>query len=205
MFKGRIIVDTGSGVHIVGRPNAHKKRHSMIRTDGRPLKLNTANGQINSTSCVSIGSASFKLPIEACVLEHSPNVLSVGKLCNEGWSLNWNAHQTPTLTSPNGHLKVTCFVPYLDECDQLLISHHVEVNSKNKTRFQALPTVEESGESPEAIPFSPVGLEAGQDTPEPTDEVRIQSLSEKTLSRIQLVIHIPKPVLSGVSMCKIER
>ena len=99
----------------------------MIRTDGQPLKLNTANGQIGSTSCVSIGSVSFKLPIEARVLEHSPNVLSVGKLCNEGWSLNWNARQTPTLTSPGGlmiHLKVKRFVPYVGECDELLISHH---------------------------------------------------------------------------------
>lgn len=115
-IKGRIIVDTGSGVHIVGRSNVHKKRHPMIRTDGRPFKLNTANGQIDTTSCVSIGSKRFKLPIEACVLENSPNVLSVGRLCHDGWSLNWNAHKTPTPTSPDGlviYLKVRCFAAYL--------------------------------------------------------------------------------------------
>ena len=111
-------MDTGSGVHIVGRSNVHKKRHSMIRTDGQPLKLNTANGGIKSTSCVSIGSESFKLPIDACVLDNSPNVLGVGKLCHDGWSMVWDAHKTPTLISPNGlviQLKVRCFVPYLDE------------------------------------------------------------------------------------------
>ena len=87
------------------------------------------------------------------------------------------------------HLKVKCFVPYLDECDKLLISHHVKVHSQNKPRFQALPTVEESAESPEAdgavvkIPFSPVDLEAGQDTPEPTEDARIQSLRGKALSK----------------------
>ena len=78
-------------------------------------------------------------------------------------------------------LKVKCLVPYLDECDKLLISHHVRVHSKNKLtcRSQALSTVEESAESPEAagavdkVPFSPADLEAGQDTPEPTDEVRV--------------------------------
>ena len=123
--KRRTIIDTGSGAHIVGRPNVHNKRHSMIRTDGHPLKLNTANGQLDSTRCFSIGSSSFNLPIEACVLDNSPDVLSVGKLCNDGWSLKWNARKTPTLTSPDGlviHLKVRCFVPYLDECDKLLIS-----------------------------------------------------------------------------------
>ena len=52
----------------------------MSRADGQPLKPNTANGQIDSTSCVNMGSISFKLPIEACVLDNSPNVLSVGKL-----------------------------------------------------------------------------------------------------------------------------
>ena len=83
------------------------------------------------------------------------------------------------------HLKVKFFVPYLDECDELLISHRVKIHSKNKPRFQALPTVEESAESREAdgavdkVLFSPVDLEAGQDTPEPTDEVRSQSLREK--------------------------
>ena len=151
-------------------------RHSIIRTDGQPLKLNTANGRIDSTSCVSIGAISFKLPIEACVLEDSSNVLSVGKVCHEGWSLNWSAHQIPDDLMVR--LKVKCFVPYLDECDKLLISRHAKVHSKNKPRSQAFPTVEESAGSPEAgavdkIPFSPVDLEAGQDTPEPTDEVRV--------------------------------
>ena len=74
------IVATDSGVHIAGQSNVHKKRHSMIRTDGRPLKLNADNGHIDSTSCVNIGSRSFKQPVEACVLENSANVLSVGKL-----------------------------------------------------------------------------------------------------------------------------
>ena len=85
------------------------------------------------------------------MLDDSPNVLSVGKLCHDGWSLTWNAYKTPTLTSPDGlviHLKVRCFVPYLDGSDKLWISHHVKSSSKNKTRFQALPMVEESVEGP---------------------------------------------------------
>ena len=192
----------------------HKKRHSMITAYGQPMKLNTAHGQIGSTSCASINSKSSRLPIEACVLGNSPNVLNVGKLCNEGWSLNWNARQTPTPTSPDGlmiHLKVRCFVPCLDECDKFSISHHFRVISKNKPRSQAFPTIEESAESPEAdgavgkVPFSPVDLEAGQDTPEPTDGIRIQSLREKVLGKVHLVIHVPKPVLSGMPTCQTER
>ena len=149
-IKGRIIIDTGPGVHIVGRWSVYKKRHPMIRTDGQPLKLNTANGQIDSTSCVNIGSNSFKLPIEACVLDNSPNVPSVGKLCNDGWSLKWDAYKTSTRTSPDGFVIHLCFGPYLDESDKLLISHHVKSSSKNKPRSQALPMIDESAECLEA-------------------------------------------------------
>ena len=87
------------------------------------------------------------------------------------------------------HFKVKCFLPFSDECDKLLVSHHVKVHSKNRPRSKALPTVEESAESPEAdgavdkIPFSPIDLEAGRDTPEPVDEVRTQSLREKHLAK----------------------
>ena len=93
----------------------------------------------------------------------------------------------------------------------LLISHHAKVHSNNNPRFQALPTVDESAESPEAdgavdkIMFSPFDLEAGQDTPEPTDEVRIPSLREQALSPIQLMTHIPKnPFCQGCLRAKLN-
>ena len=167
----------------------------MIRNVGQVLELNTANGQVDTTSCVNLGSHSFKLPIEACVLHNSPNVFSVGKLCHDGWSLTRDAYKTPTLTSPGGlaiRLKVRYFVPYLSESDKLLITHHVKSSFKNKPRFQAPPMVEESVEGPgvdgavENVPFSPVDIEAGQDTLESIEDVRIQSLSEEALSKIHL-------------------
>ena len=99
------------------------------------------------------------------------------------------------------HLKVKIPVPYLDECDKLLISHHVKV----------LPTLEESAESPEAdgavdkVPFSPVDLEAGQGTPDSIDEGRIQSLREEALSKVHLMIHIPKnPFCQGCLRAKLN-
>ena len=149
-----------------------------------------------------------------CLIIRSPNVLSVGKLCHDGWSLIWDAYKIPTLTSPGGlvvRLKVRCFVPYLDESDKLLISHHVKSSSKHISRFQALPMVEESVEGPEVdgavenVPFSPVGLEAGQGTPEPTEGVRIQNLREKALSKIHLMIHNPKnPFCQGCLRAKLN-
>ena len=58
--------------------------------------------------------------------------------------------------------------------------------------------IEESAEFPEAdgavdkASFSPVDLESGQGTPEPIEDVRIQSLRDKALSKIHLMIHSPE-------------
>ena len=102
------------------------------------------------------------------------------------------------------------FVSYLDGCDKLLISYHVKVHSKNKPRFQELPTVEESAESPEAdgavdkIPFSPVDLEAGEDTPEPIDDIRIQSLREQTFSKFIYWFTFLNPFCQGCLRTKLN-
>ena len=81
----------------------------------------------------------------------------------------------------------------------------------NTPRSQAFPTFEESAESPEAdgavdeVPFSPVDLEAGQDTPEPIDEVKIRSLRGKALGKIHLMTHIPKnPFCQGCLRAKLN-
>ena len=120
-IKGKIIIDTGSGVHIVGKHNIHPKCQPMIQ-GGAPIQLNTANGCVNSDRCIFIGSTTYAkwIPtLQACVLDKSPNVLSVGKLCSDGWTFQWLAgSKTPTLTSPSGqclYLPVRNHVPYLDE------------------------------------------------------------------------------------------
>ena len=125
-IKGKIIIDTGSGVHIVGKNNIPKQSHPWIQR-AQPVCLNTANGQINADQSVLIGSQRFRGTIRACVLDNRPNVLSVGQLCNNGWTFHWegsasSAPSLPVLISPDGrqfHLSVRNNVPYLDSNDQL--------------------------------------------------------------------------------------
>jgi hypothetical protein len=137
-IRGRIVIDTGSGVHIIGKHNVESHATSAIFT-GPPLRVNTANGQIDTSSCINIASPGFQGTIQACVLENSPNVLSVGTLCNEGWTFYWTgaekinkrlhkdpvkgvAQSVPLLYSPQGlkfGLKVRNNVPYF-KFDQML-------------------------------------------------------------------------------------
>ena len=92
-IRGRIVVDTGSGVHIVGRDNIKSKSHSAIYT-GPPYRLNTANGQIDTSECINVGSSGMHHSMRACVLNNSPNVLSVGKLCADGWTFHWKGDES---------------------------------------------------------------------------------------------------------------
>jgi hypothetical protein len=123
-IKGKMIIDTGSGVHIVGKSNIHPTSMSLVR-GGLPMRLNTANGQVDTDRCVYVGSNRFPNSVRACVLDNSPNVLSVGKLCAEGWTFKWPGHsKCPYLTSPEGatfFLPVKNNVPYLDNRDQLSV------------------------------------------------------------------------------------
>ena len=51
-IKGRIVIDTGSGVHIVGKNNIDPQAAHAIYT-GHPYRLNTANGRIDVSSSYS--------------------------------------------------------------------------------------------------------------------------------------------------------
>ena len=71
--------------------------------------------------------------------------------------------------------------------------------------------VDESVEGPgvdgavENVPFSPVNSEAGQGTPEPAENVRIQNLREEALSKTHLMAHISKnPFCQGCLRAKLN-
>ena len=86
-IKGRIVIDTGSGVHIVGKNNIDPQAAHAIYT-GRPYRLNTANGSIDVSNSINIVTPGFQGVLQACVLDNSPNVLSVGRLCDDGWTFH---------------------------------------------------------------------------------------------------------------------
>ena len=62
--------------------------------------------------------------VPACVLQSSPNVLSVGQLCSQGWKFIWTNKERPRLITPNGKvlsLQVNNHVPYLSNTDRVTI------------------------------------------------------------------------------------
>ena len=116
--NANFIVDSGSGHHIV--PDRHLPVEvRMTRTYGligAPL-LATANGVIRPERGVQLSIDPLNITTTALVLENSPAVLSLGKLCAlEGFTFHWESGRRPTLTDEIGietDLEVRNFVPVL--------------------------------------------------------------------------------------------
>ena len=156
-IQGNVIIDTGSGVHIVGRRNILKENRNFIYKVQNPLSLSTANGTILSRKWLNLSLESQKpgSNIAACVLKDSPNVLSVGQVCQQGWKFIWDRIDRPKLIAPNKevfHLSVRNFVPHLSEKDQLVIRSRAELTKESS--FLTLPAVGASSSSapPRASP-----------------------------------------------------
>ena len=83
--------------------------------------MSTANGIIRPERGVQISIDPLNITTGALVLENSPAVLSLGKLCQiSGFKFNWEPGQRPTLTDSLGfttELDVRNFVPVLSTDD----------------------------------------------------------------------------------------
>ena len=108
------IVDSGSCNHLAGRTSLSQSEQATVRKAARPHKLRTANGVINVDETLPITTDATG-NVEVLLLENSPAVLSLGRLCMEhGFAFEWKPGMRPTLTTASGdvtQLEVDRFVP----------------------------------------------------------------------------------------------
>ena len=108
----RLIVDSGASLHLIARKTLSKKEKSGIRESKRTITLQTANGIIQAMEEVDIIIHELgNLKVTAMVVEDTPSLISLGKLCQEeGYDYVWKAHtDNPYLQKENG-TKVYCQV-----------------------------------------------------------------------------------------------
>ena len=98
------IIDSGSGHHIVS--NRHlpdKVRHERTYQLWGPPLLATANGVIRPDRGIQISIEDLNITTQALVLDNSPAVLSLGRLCQvSGFTFTWEPGSRPVLTDPLG-------------------------------------------------------------------------------------------------------
>ena len=108
------VVDSGASMHMISKKDLNSAELETVTTSRSPTTVKTANGEVQTHEeatvylCQRIGKF-----LTMKVLEDTPAVLSLGKLCDEhGYSYEWINGQKPHLIK-NG-IRIQCtenFVP----------------------------------------------------------------------------------------------
>ncbi len=111
------ILDSGSCFDIVGRGALFVKDEGRIRTTGKFVTLQTANGVVRESRRVELPVVNINKNVVALVIDGCPNVFSLGQRCLiEGYSFRWGAGMHPVLTDPEGvetTVELDCFCLFL--------------------------------------------------------------------------------------------
>ena len=110
------VVDSGASVHIVSKRDLNSAELETMWTSRSPTTVMTANGEVQTREEATVFVKELDLFVTVMLLEETPAVLSLGKLCEDHVSSNhWTSGQKPHLIR-NGK-KFVCnisnFVPFV--------------------------------------------------------------------------------------------
>ena len=108
------VVDSGASMHMISRKDLSDAEMDTLTKSCRPTIVITANGEVQTHEEATVYVKELDIFLTMKVLENTPAVLSLGKLCNEnGYSYEWINGQKPHLIK-NG-IRIQCntenFVP----------------------------------------------------------------------------------------------
>ena len=108
------VVDSGASMHMISKKDLSDAEMDTLTKSCSPTIVITANGEVQTHEEATVYVKEFCIFLTMKVLEDTPAVLSLGKLCDEnGYSYEWINGQKPHLIK-NG-IRITCntenFVP----------------------------------------------------------------------------------------------
>ena len=110
------VVDSGASMHMVSRKDLNKAELETVRISKNPTTVVTANGEVQTQEEATVHVREFDLFVTVMLLEDTPAVLSLRKLCEDhGYDYHWPSGQKPHLIK-NGR-KIDCntanYVPFV--------------------------------------------------------------------------------------------
>ena len=94
-------------MHMVSKRDLNSAELETMRTSRSPTTVMTANGKVQTREEATVYVKELDLCVTVMLLEETPAVLSLGKLCDDhGYTHNWTSSQKPLLTK-NGK-KIDC-------------------------------------------------------------------------------------------------
>ena len=92
------VVDSGAIMLVVSRKDLNKAKLETVRTSKNPIMVVSANGNVQTKEEATVYVRELDLIVTVMLLESTPAVLSIGKLCEEfGCSYQWTSGQKPHL------------------------------------------------------------------------------------------------------------
>ena len=108
------VVDSRASMHMISKKDLNFAEMDTLTTSRSPTTVITANGEVQTHEEATVNVKELDIFLTMKVLEDTPAVLSLGKLCDEhGYSYEWINGQKPHLLK-NG-IRIQCntenFVP----------------------------------------------------------------------------------------------
>ena len=101
------VVDSGASMHMISKKDLNSAELETVTTSRSPTTVITANGEVQTHEEAIVYVKELDIFLTMKVLEDTPAVLSLGKLCDEhGYSYEWINGQKPHLIK-NG-IRIQC-------------------------------------------------------------------------------------------------
>ena len=109
------VVDSGASVHMVSKRDLNSAELETMRTSRSPTVM-TANGEVQTREEATVFVKELDLFVTVILLEETPAVLSLGKLCEDhGKTYHWTSAQKPHLIRNDKKIDgiISNFVPFV--------------------------------------------------------------------------------------------
>ena len=102
------VVDSGASMHMVSKRDLNSAELETTRISRSPTMVMTANGEVQTREEATVYVKELDLFVTVMLLEETPAVLSLGKLCEDhGYGYHWTSGHKPHLTK-NGK-RIDCW------------------------------------------------------------------------------------------------
>ena len=110
------VVDFGASMHTVSKKDLISAELETVKVSKSPTTVVTANGEVQTREEATVYVKELDLLVTVMLLEDTPVVLSLGKLCEDhGYSYHWTSGQKPHLTKKGKRIdgKKSNYVPFV--------------------------------------------------------------------------------------------
>ena len=110
------VVDSGASMHMVSWKDLNSAELETMRTSWSPTTVMTANGEVQTREEATVHVKELDLFVTMMLLEETPAILSLGKLCDHhGYTHHWTSVQKTHLTKnrKKNDCHISNYVPFV--------------------------------------------------------------------------------------------